>query len=484
MRVVWGVGLGLALAEAGASWRDDGAFPHLNIYEPDARFGVRLRPGATERVAFSGNPVTSVRINRDGFRGAELPPPGEGETIVLGDSQVFGLGVEEGETFSARLEGRLAGGRVVNAGVPTYGPVEYQLLLEELAAKRRPKAVVLVINLANDLFEIDRPNTERHAVWDGWAVRKETAPASVVDFPGRSLLYGRSHAFYALRSYWHSISATAGDRGFASEGTWHDLVRASSQIEGARALAERQTAELAGTRRAEAEEAARRAKAAQLRLEEAIFKKLPELAETPEGVVYRQAHGDPTDIVIKREVLSEAAREPSTTAYTLVKGAIARQKIESAIRDYAREHRDDEAAKVVEESLAERAAWGVWQKELCGPSPVIKARSPLAAAVERAKATCDAVGARLLVVALPLDVQVSSGEWRKYNTEPIDVGPTAILIEDVLAAAEGAGVASLDATPALRGAEPGAFLHGDLHMTPKGHAALAAAIAAKLAALR
>jgi acetyltransferase AlgX (SGNH hydrolase-like protein) len=119
-----------------------------------------------------------------------------------------------------------------------------------------------------------------------------------------------------------------------------------------------------------------------------------------------------------------------------------------------------------------------------GHTPVIKARSPLAAAVERAKATCDAVGARLLVVALPLDVQVSPGEWRKYNTEPIDVGPTAILIEDVLAAAEGAGVASLDATPSLRGAEPGAFLHGDLHRTPKGHAALAEAIAAKLAALR
>jgi SGNH hydrolase-like domain, acetyltransferase AlgX len=481
LRAAIGVVLGLALAEGAAYWRDGGAFPHLNVYEADARFGARLRPGATERISFSGNPITSVRINRQGFRGADFPPPSAGETLVLGDSQTFGLGVEEGETFSARLEQRL-GGRVINAGVPTYGPLEFQLLLEGLLPERRPRTVIMVLNLANDLFEVDRPNTARHAVWDGWAVRKETAPQSVVDFPGRSLLYGQSHAFYALRGYWHRRSARADDGGFASEGTWHDLVRASSDVEAARELAAQQTVELAKARRAQADEAAWRAREAQHDLEAVVFKAHPELADTNEGAAYRQTHGDPVDIVVTRNVYSEAARDPIRTAQVLVKGAIARQKIEATIRELERSHRGDEVAKAIGDSLARREAWATRQQELRGPAPVVAPRSPLSAALEKAKATCDAAGAQLLVVALPLDVQVSSAEWAKYHViETIDMAPTMALIEDVTSAAEAAGAASLDATPALRAAEPGAFLYGDLHMTPKGHQALADAIAAKLA---
>src|SRR3954452_16895513 len=100
-QVVAGLMAGGALAE-GVFWmRDRGAFPHVNFYVPDARLGVRLRPGATERIAFGDKPVTRVRINRDGYRGAALPPPRDGEILVLGDSQVFGLGVEEQETFAA-----------------------------------------------------------------------------------------------------------------------------------------------------------------------------------------------------------------------------------------------------------------------------------------------------------------------------------------------------------------------------------------------
>ena len=50
-----------------------------------------------------------------------------------------------------------------------------------------------------------------------------------------------------------------------------------------------------------------------------------------------------------------------------------------------------------------------------------------------------------------------------------------------MASAQNLGARSFDATDALRAAEPGAFLDGDLHMTAKGQRALAEAVAETLA---
>jgi hypothetical protein len=92
------------------------------------------------------------------------------------------------------------------------------------------------------------------------------------------------------------------------------------------------------------------------------------------------------------------------------------------------------------------------------------------------QAQCEAAGARLVVVALPMDVQVSADEWKKYGAEPIDMEPTKLLVRDLLEAAEAVGAKGLDATAALAAAEPGAFLDKDIHMTAKGHRALAEAL--------
>src|SRR5262245_46723740 len=102
LQLTLGLLCSLAAAEGLFRWRDRGAFPHLNLYVADARLGVRLQPGGSERISFAGNPVTSVRINGAGIRGAELGPPAQDEILVVGDSQVFGLGVEEQETASSR----------------------------------------------------------------------------------------------------------------------------------------------------------------------------------------------------------------------------------------------------------------------------------------------------------------------------------------------------------------------------------------------
>jgi hypothetical protein len=85
IRVIAGLAIGLVIAEVAFHYRDGGAFPHLNIYiyVVDADRGVRLQPGATERISFSNSPITSVRINGEGYRGPEM--------VVVGDSQELAL---------------------------------------------------------------------------------------------------------------------------------------------------------------------------------------------------------------------------------------------------------------------------------------------------------------------------------------------------------------------------------------------------------
>src|SRR5262245_1844183 len=73
--------------------------------EPDP---VRLRRNRSDVVIEYGEPEFKVTIhqNRWGFRGGALErAKGERQRVlVLGDSFTYGVGVEDDETFSARLE--------------------------------------------------------------------------------------------------------------------------------------------------------------------------------------------------------------------------------------------------------------------------------------------------------------------------------------------------------------------------------------------
>ncbi|MBX3463914.1 MAG: hypothetical protein KF830_12150 [Planctomycetes bacterium] len=82
-----------------------------------------------------------LRTNSRGLRGGELAvpkPAGVRRLLFLGDSFTMGKGVEEADTFAARVEAGLnataGAGRceVVNAGVDSYAPVLSRLQFEEL----------------------------------------------------------------------------------------------------------------------------------------------------------------------------------------------------------------------------------------------------------------------------------------------------------------------------------------------------------------
>ncbi len=474
-----GLVVGLGVSEEIFRLRDAGAFPHLNVYEPDAELGTRLRPFATEKVSFNGNPVTDVRIGAEGYRGPGLPPRADDEIIIVGDSQVFGLGVQEDETFSAVLSKAANGRVVINAGVPTYGPDEYAAVAKRLLESRHPDkstarglTVVYVVNLANDLFEAARRNVDRHEVWDGWAVRKETAPQSVTRFPGRTFLYRDSHLFFALRGVGVSRSTSSG---FGSEGSWKDLAVVARDVSAGESTAE---ASFVAEQKKEEEGL----QASQLEVEKALLAKHPDLVADKAGKAYAKAHGSPEDIVVEETyfVPSEASRGHEVTVHSLVAGAEVRRLVEARIR---REVEAESKAGAPDTSLAASFQERLQKQRkldalLAAPLHNARASSPMAPHLTKMKELCDAHGARLVVVALPLDVQVSPAEWAKYGVSapPIDVASTGILADDIVALSRDLGVSALDPKSALAQAEPGAFLRGDLHMTAKGHAALANAL--------
>lgn len=494
VRIVLGLGVGIAMTEIAFHLRDGGAFAHLNVYLPDPELGLRLKPGATEKIRFGSekNPITTVRINQEGYRGDAWPTPRADDIVVVGDSQTFGLGVEANETFSSVLQAALGESTVVrNLGVPTYGPSEYNAVLEEQLKKRPAKTVIWVANMVNDLFEAGRPNKARHVVWDGWAVRAESAPLHVTSFPGRALLYTDSHAFLALRRWMYERGPQDSDRGFASEGTWKDVGAAANEARNEHARAELESQRLAKLHAIDvksAKDAAdRQANVVDtMVLSASSFDPRDEYG-SPENNNYISSEQffvasrlSPGDIVTPFN--GEVERHVRVNAEHVRRGVALRNRLEKKAREKAERDKDKKTLDAFSKRDALDA--NVAKLESEAPAhPVVL--SPLAPMLEKAKAICDGAGARLFVVALPIDVQVSKDEWKKYDVEnPVDMSPSRVLNEDVVVAARAIGADGFDALPALAAAEPGAFLDGDIHMTPKGHRAVGEAIAKALRAPR
>lgn len=130
------------------------------LFMQDARIGHRPRPGAQIHYV-TPEFETDIAINSSGVRGPEIGPKGSGErrVVVLGDSLVLAVQVDQRETFCHLLEAQLNARqdgysyRVINAGVQGYGPVEEWLFFEHVVADLRPDVVLIAVFVANDAIE-------------------------------------------------------------------------------------------------------------------------------------------------------------------------------------------------------------------------------------------------------------------------------------------------------------------------------------------
>jgi len=120
----------------------------FTFFEYDPLLGWRNRP--LKQGSFQTNEsISQVSINQKGLRGKEYPyeRSQKPRILVLGDSFVWGYGVEEKERFTDRLETLFQGKiEVVNAGVPGYGLDQFLLFLETEGKKYRPDLVVCAVN--------------------------------------------------------------------------------------------------------------------------------------------------------------------------------------------------------------------------------------------------------------------------------------------------------------------------------------------------
>jgi len=102
------------------------------------------------RGAQDGHPF-SVTTNADGLRTkvARARTPGVARVALMGDSTVFGWGVDDGGTVAdgvqAVLDDAGAGVEVLNAGQPGYSTTQAAWLFEEVVAAYRPDRVVLFL---------------------------------------------------------------------------------------------------------------------------------------------------------------------------------------------------------------------------------------------------------------------------------------------------------------------------------------------------
>lgn len=117
----------------------------------------------------------SVTTNADGFRGPPLDtPPARPRVLCLGDSVTFGWGVEDDESWPARLATRHPELEFVNAAVPAMKPDAIGAWASRHAARLQPALVFFTVrpnHAAGDAI-----GTYAHAVT---AVARAVAPARV-----------------------------------------------------------------------------------------------------------------------------------------------------------------------------------------------------------------------------------------------------------------------------------------------------------------
>jgi lysophospholipase L1-like esterase len=156
------------------------------MYTADPEAGYVLTPGFHGTIKRAEFEIT-FQVGPSGLRGKE-PESRRSNTyriLTLGDSQAFGFGVTDKETFAYQLEAKLQkqypdiNVQVLNAGVPGYGTADQFAFLELRGKALKPDLVIVQFLSVNDIEESRYPATTWADVRGGMLANTsaEQAPA-------------------------------------------------------------------------------------------------------------------------------------------------------------------------------------------------------------------------------------------------------------------------------------------------------------------
>ena len=208
--------------------------PHpKNMYVANKDIGYSLAPG------FKGNYKTpefkiNISINSEGLRDHEYKEKKKNEyrVLVLGDSFVFGWGVEQENTFVKELERILNKEKgdkdyeVINVGILGYGTEQELKYLREKGMKYNPDLVLLGFYIGNDIKENLAGNFNNRVVKDGYLFDKriselykkklESAGKNIdawkIPIPFKSFFLKNSQAYTLLHNRYNKILIKLGVR--------------------------------------------------------------------------------------------------------------------------------------------------------------------------------------------------------------------------------------------------------------------------------
>lgn len=203
------------------------------IHLPDAWVWWKVKPSlAAYHVTLGWDQEHDFRLSTDarGYRMTGVEQSGGKRILVVGDSTAFGVGVDDADTWPAKLEGLLAerGGaavEVVNAGVPGYSTFQAVRMAEKYGLEVKPDVVIVCAGFndtantpAGELPDLERAekNEREHAA--GGAASAFLSLVSRAAEGARRLSTEAQRPRLSREEYLHALEGAAGffrERGIA-----------------------------------------------------------------------------------------------------------------------------------------------------------------------------------------------------------------------------------------------------------------------------
>ncbi len=178
------------------------------MYQEYQPYGYRLWPLRTMSYLYPHNNPRKLQVisNSDGFRSQrEIDEPDERiRIVVVGDSFVFGEGVEESERFTNTLETMQHEWRVDSLGMPGYGPDLMVRALENVGLDIHPDVVVFC------MYADDFPRVHPYYTGAGFEIPRFTLKSGrlvTVPYP-KYHFWDHSRLYHKIRRiFWKHTNA-------------------------------------------------------------------------------------------------------------------------------------------------------------------------------------------------------------------------------------------------------------------------------------